>query len=89
MPEVNMITNYPSEWMGMYVEGNKKKTDPVVSYMVFKNSPVYWNRLMMLDKFRKTEQQLFMHKAKQFGLANGLSIPIYSVSGDIAVFVNA
>lgn len=40
---------------------------------------------MTLDQCKTAEQQLLMQQATQHGLVNGLSVPIHSVSGDIAV----
>lgn len=84
-PYINVLTNYPEPWMTRYLKKNHQRTDPVVSYIVAKNAPIYWNQLMTLDQFNTPEHQQLMHQATQHGLVNGLSVPIHSASGDIAV----
>lgn len=84
-PDINILTNYPDQWMKLYSEQNKQRTDPVVSYIIAKNAPIYWSHLMTLDQFQTIEQKLLMQQAAQHGLVNGLSVPIHSASGDIAV----
>lgn len=84
-PNINILTNYPDQWMKLYTEKSRQRTDPVVSYIIAKNAPIYWSHLMTLDQFKTAEQQLLMQQATQHGLVNGLSVPIHSVSGDIAV----
>ncbi|MFT7009168.1 MAG: LuxR family transcriptional activator of bioluminescence operon [Colwellia sp.] len=85
-PSMNILTNYPDKWMSLYLAQNKQRTDPIVSYMMSKNSPIVWQYLLSLDQFKTAEQQLLMEQAKQYGLENGLSIPIHSMSGEVAVF---
>lgn len=85
-PNINILTNYPDQWMKLYTEKSQQRNDPVVSYIIAKNAPIYWSHLMTLDQFKTAEQQLLMQQATQHGLVNGLSVPIHSVSGDIAVF---
>ncbi|WP_428633865.1 helix-turn-helix transcriptional regulator [Sedimenticola sp.] len=84
-PNINILSNYPEQWMKLYLKKNSQRTDPVVSYIIAKNAPIYWSHLMTLDQFKTAEQQLLMQEATKHGLVNGLSVPIHSVSGDIAV----
>jgi LuxR family transcriptional activator of bioluminescence operon len=84
-PNINILTNYSEQWMKNYLKQNKKKTDPVVAYMISKNAPVRWDQLITLDEFKTSEQQLLMQQASEHGLVNGLSVPVHSVSGYIGV----
>lgn len=84
-PNINTLTNYPAQWMSLYLKNNGQRTDPVVSYILAKNAPIYWSQLMTLETFRSTDYQLLMEQAAQHGLTNGLSVPIHSASGDAAV----
>ncbi len=84
-PNINILTNYPDQWMDFYLEKSKTKADPVVSYIISQNAPICWHQLMAIDEFKTIEQQDLMQQASQYGLINGLSVPIHSVSGDIAV----
>ncbi|QQX80929.1 LuxR family transcriptional regulator [Shewanella sp. KX20019] len=85
-PSMNVLSNYPEEWLDSYFKQNKQKDDPVVAYMMNKHAPVEWNQLLQLSQFNNAQSQSFMLEAKEYGLKNGLSIPIRSSLGKFAVF---
>ncbi|MBA6257678.1 MULTISPECIES: LuxR family transcriptional regulator [unclassified Colwellia] len=85
-PKISIMSNYPQSWLDYYLELNKQRIDPVVSYMLTKNRPILWEELLSLDQFNTAEIQVFMQQAREHGLINGLSVPLRSVSGEIAVF---
>jgi LuxR family transcriptional activator of bioluminescence operon len=85
-PKMNVLSNYPAEWMDIYFKQEKHKNDPVVAYMMNKHAPVQWSQLIKLGKFNDANSQALMEEAKTYGLKNGLSIPIRSTSGEFAVF---
>ncbi len=84
-PIVNLISNYPEAWLDLYFKESQLKNDPVVTYMLSKNTPIRWDKLMKHEVFQSASFQLLMNKARDFGLNNGVSIPICSVSGEAAV----
>ncbi|WP_445361471.1 autoinducer binding domain-containing protein [Microbulbifer sp. EKSA005] len=85
-PNMNVLTNYPKQWMDIYFEQEKHRHDPVVIYMMNKHAPTQWSQLFQLGQFSDAKSQAFMREAKSFGLKNGLSIPIRSTTGEFAVF---
>ncbi|MGD8173533.1 LuxR family transcriptional regulator [Vibrio sp. TRT 21S02] len=85
-PELCVLTNYPSEWMDLYLKKNKRDSDPVVKYTLSKNTPIFWNDLSHHLVSLSIEQKLLMAQAKSHGLVTGVSIPIHSVSGYFSVF---
>ena len=86
IPKIQTITNYPEKWISLYLEENKQRVDPVVEYMMTSHCPIRWDKLVQMERFQYAEQQNLMAQAQKFGLFNGFSIPIKSISGEIAVF---
>jgi LuxR family transcriptional activator of bioluminescence operon len=72
--------------MKLYQEEQRHKIDPVISYIMSKNVPVRWDQLMKREGFDSVEQKSFMLDAMQYGLINGVSIPLRSVSGEMGIF---
>jgi len=86
VPKIQTLTNYPDSWMRLYLEENKQRVDPVVEYMMTSHCPIRWDKLVQMERFQYAEQQNLMAQARKFGLFNGFSIPIKSISGDMVVF---
>lgn len=84
-PKVSVVSNYPQPWLELYFKESQLKNDPVVTYMLNRNTPIRWDRLMQNELFQSAEFEVLMTKAKEYGLNNGISIPICSVSGEAAV----
>lgn len=85
-PNIKVLTNYPQEWIDSYFKEERHRNDPVVAYMMTKHAPVQWSQLIQQTQFGDAKSQNLMQEAKQYGLKNGLSIPIRSTSGEFAVF---
>lgn len=85
-PTVEIISNYPDEWMQAYLLDDKKKDDPVVTYILSQNTPVIWSQLVEIEGFRTKENLELMRQAAGFGLKNGLSIPLRNAVGNLGVF---
>jgi LuxR family transcriptional activator of bioluminescence operon len=85
-PKMNILSNYPPAWLDIYFKQEKHKNDPVVAYMMNKHAPVEWSQLLQQSQFSSAQSQNLMLEAREYGLKNGLSIPIRSSSGKFAVF---
>tara|TARA_R110002072_G_scaffold238329_1_gene395695 strand:+ start:31791 stop:32528 length:738 start_codon:yes stop_codon:yes gene_type:complete len=85
-PAIHTLNNYPKDWMDLYAEQNRHKNDPVIAYMLTSHSPVRWDKLLKNERFQSVEQVLFMKQAIKYGLSNGFSIPIKSISSEFAIF---
>lgn len=85
-PEVTIFTNYPEDWMAHYEAENRKKDDPVVSYIFKKNRPIVWSRLIEQEDYSSSDNLELMQNAAQYGLKNGLSVPLHTPGGQVGVF---
>jgi LuxR family transcriptional activator of bioluminescence operon len=85
-PKVSIITNYPDEWMNFYSVEKMQKNDPVVKYCWANTMPIRWLDLMNLRDYVNVPGEQVLIRAREFGLQDGLSVPIKSPSGEIALF---
>jgi LuxR family transcriptional regulator, transcriptional activator of the bioluminescence operon len=85
-PQVSTITNYPGEWFESYVQKGLQKHDPVVKYCFQNTTPIRWDKLIEMPDYVDPIGAQIMEHAASFGLVNGISIPIKSPTGDIAIF---
>ncbi|WP_104400280.1 helix-turn-helix transcriptional regulator [Vibrio penaeicida] len=81
--DVFLINNYPEDWMEWYFEHNYRQSDPVLEYAKSGVAPILWHR--DFDAM-PTDQQEVMEKAVEYGLKDGISIPIHGKGGTIGVF---
>lgn len=85
-PNIRLMSNYPDEWLSMYFKDGKQQADPVVKYIFEKQSPIRWDKLIASADFSSTQGLRVFEEAAQYGLYNGVSIPLKSASENIAVF---
>ncbi len=85
-PSIRILSNYPDEWLKLYFEESKQKEDPVVKYILEKQVPVRWDKLALIDGFSSSKNLKVFADAAKYDLSNGVSIPLNSVSDNIAVF---
>ncbi|WNO10688.1 LuxR family transcriptional regulator [Teredinibacter sp. KSP-S5-2] len=85
-PQVLTISNYPDEWIKTYFSEKLQKHDPVVKYCFENTSPIRWDKLIKMDKYTDHYGEGVMQRAASLGLVNGLSIPVNTRSGEIAIF---
>jgi len=80
----NMIlgTTYPAEWIAHYLDSGYDKTDPVRTRGAYQAEPYLWSDLIKL--VRKPELKIF-EEARQFGMVEGLVIPVFDGRGMIGV----
>lgn len=85
-PEISTITNYPDDWMKTYFEEGFQRHDPVVRYCFDNIAPISWSQLLTMDQYITPEAEKIFEKASEIGLKHGLSIPVRSHTGDVAIF---
>lgn len=84
-PKVSIITNYPDEWMNFYSVEKMQKNDPVVKYCWANTVPIRWLDLIHLETYVNAHGEQILIRAREFGLQDGLSVPIKSPTGEIAL----
>lgn len=84
-PKVSIITNYPDEWMKFYSVEKMQKNDPVVKYCWANTMPIRWLDLLNLRDYVSASGEQVLIRAREFGLQDGLSVPIKSPTGEIAL----
>jgi len=74
-PEINAlnIVELPEEWTIRYLENEYHKKDIILEKMAYSLTPVEWSTLESPTK----EQALILNEATDFGLVNGMSLPIF------------
>ncbi len=75
---------YPEEWVDRYYEADHYINDPTVHYAMQTCLPYSW-RDMHKSFPLSPKHQLVFDEASEFGLKQGLSIPIRKAGGDIAL----
>ncbi|MAA75524.1 MAG: hypothetical protein CMN28_12560 [Salinisphaeraceae bacterium] len=76
------ITNYPAFWQQRYEEKAYLRVDPVVAHVVESSTPVYWDELPQFSP----DTRDFFRDAADFGIADGLTTPIYGRGCEIGLF---
>lgn len=75
-----MLSGWPHEWLELYTGRDYIHIDPVIAKLRTTTLPFEW-REAPYDTGRGSQVALMMNEARELGLAEGLSVPIYSVSG--------
>lgn len=72
-----VISNYPEEWRRHYDGQHYEMVDPVLDRAATSVVPVMWSDLIY-DPTVKGDQKIIFHEAREFGLTQGMTIPIHS-----------
>ncbi len=75
--------NYPGGWMAHYKANHYEKKDPVPRHAFINSKPFTWDSLCRTCEL-KPEQKKVMFEAKEARLLDGIAIPIYGHSGELA-----
>lgn len=78
------LTNYPTEWVGRYLQGRYELLDPICDLAVGSIRPFYWGRGRFLRAFRQQQRRVF-DEASAFGIVSGLAIPVHGTDGAVGV----
>ncbi|MDP2433846.1 MAG: LuxR family transcriptional regulator [Pseudomonadota bacterium] len=76
-----ILSGYPTEWMNHYQSEGYADIDPVVAHSYRYAIPLVWRE----ETFDSPERKLFMEDARSYGLGSGLSVPIGTLSNEMAL----
>lgn len=74
-----VASNYPDEWVAHYLQNEYMHIDPMIPACLGQTRPFEWAALSSNDTQRKV-----VNESVEFGLHNGLAIPIHSTKGEVA-----
>jgi LuxR family quorum sensing-dependent transcriptional regulator len=77
------INNWPAGWYERYTRNDYLHSDPVIRKLRSTTMPVVWSEAPY-DPSSDRLADAVMNEAREFRLRNGLSVPIYTLSGDQA-----
>jgi LuxR family transcriptional regulator, activator of conjugal transfer of Ti plasmids len=69
-------TTYPDEWVKRYTDQNYVQLDPVVDEGPRSKIPFEWSKVADPKRLNPT-QRAFFKEAADFGIANGVTVPIH------------
>lgn len=75
-----IIHNFPQKWVNYYINNNFSEVDPVIKYGTSLTMPFQWSQLNESNNLNK-ESLEFNDLAKDFGLDDGLGIPLIGGNG--------
>jgi LuxR family transcriptional regulator, quorum-sensing system regulator BjaR1 len=85
-PDEGMIlNNRPQEYIDHYKEKNYLVRDPLVTELRNSLQPYSWNDVRRRRKLSKAEANI-MDEGRDFGVEDGIIIPIVTLSGSLSVF---
>lgn len=83
-----VVTNYPEQWHEHYSEQGYVNKDPVIASAQQSITPLNWQD--MLDSGRRIrEERRVIEEASEFGMLNGVTIPIHGPRSDFATLTVA
>lgn len=83
-----VVTNYPEQWHEHYSDQGYVNKDPVIASAQQTITPLNWQD--MLDQGRRfREERRVIEEASEFGMLNGVTIPIHGPRSDFATLTVA
>lgn len=79
-PAPAVVLTYPPEWIRRYFEQSYQEIDPVVLFTPRTMDPFVWSDLCAGQNLTPQQRQMF-GEATEFGVKEGLSIPVHGPSG--------
>jgi DNA-binding CsgD family transcriptional regulator len=83
-----VMTNYPDGWHAHYSERGFINKDPVIAEAQQTIVPVNWRDLLD-DNRRLSHERQVLEEARDFGMLNGITVPIHGPSADFATLTVA
>lgn len=80
-----LLNTRPQSYIDRYVEKNYVMRDPVVTELRHTLSPFSWGDVRARRDLSKAEKAI-MDEGREFGAIDGMTIPVVTPSGSIAVF---
>ena len=76
LPTPLVQSNFPGAWREEYDSNQYEKIDPAIFELQHTMLPVLWGDLLRREDLSRNQKAIF-HKAKTYGLQNGLTIPVH------------
>lgn len=80
-PSIVIVSGYPVEWREHYVRQDYRRTDPTVIHCATSTIPLVWDDLLPVEK-RDPIARRIMEEARDFGLRQGVSLPVHTARGE-------
>jgi len=82
------MTTYPSAWVEQYCANRYDRIDPVIARSITTTLPFAWSADRFDAKLTK-KQKWLLEQASEFGIKNGVTIPIHDRQGKVATLTIA
>lgn len=77
--------SFPPDWVDHYVEQGYFEIDPIINQAPLQHDPYFWSDIERLVTLTDRQKQM-MREFGEFGIPDGVSIPIFTAKGNIAYF---
>lgn len=78
-----LISNYPANWAAHYLKNGYDGIDPVIERAAADQEPFHWGGEFAFDGMSKHQQKV-LDEAAEFGIRQGLTVPVHDGRGNIA-----
>ncbi|OEF03956.1 helix-turn-helix transcriptional regulator [Vibrio genomosp. F10] len=82
--EVNLMHNYPKEWMDFYLAEGYMKKDALVNHGLNYHTPIIWSEITKKNGYNN-EQVAIMKEGSENGLSSGFSLPVHGTRGEFGL----
>lgn len=82
-PLKQTLSSYPGEWLQHYKENDYYNLDPVMTAAAGQLLPYTW-RSVSRDRHTTKKQRLVFDEAGEFGIKEGITVPIHGPQGGLA-----
>ncbi|TAH34756.1 MAG: hypothetical protein EYC62_05230 [Alphaproteobacteria bacterium] len=79
-----IVASYPKEWVDYYLSSEYHLIDPIVTQSPKERQPFQWSSVLQTMDLDKKQKQFF-NEADDYGVANGLGIPIHGINNSFSV----
>lgn len=80
---VFVATNYPTPWVTRYTENRYVYSDPMMTVGKRSRLPFYWKNLHARNDLSRGQRKI-LGEGADFGIRNGLTVPIHGPNGEFA-----
>ncbi|MEM8877049.1 MAG: LuxR family transcriptional regulator [Pseudomonadota bacterium] len=80
-----VVSAFPSAWLTRYREKRYFEIDPIIQAAIHSTKPFHWFDVDKLHSL-SAAQKAFMDDLQAFGMKDGLAIPIFGPTGNVAYF---
>ncbi|HEI8868613.1 LuxR family transcriptional regulator [Serratia sp. AKBS12] len=81
--EINIISNYPDEWVNIYKENNYQHIDPVVVIAFNKIAPFSWDENLAINSSLKLSK--IFNLSRKYNIINGFTFVLHDPNNNLAM----